>query len=156
VDASFVFPQWTLWTEWMLRGDREGIELNLGAWNRYAVDVQQDGAGRLYPAGILHLAGDFAWAEEQLAALSRGRVKIALMTPDLVNGKRLSHPDNDRIWRLFLEYGITPVWHINTSKSVVGSNDPLRTYENMAHVRGTPIEESLYGGNAAEILGLGA
>ncbi len=281
VDASIVFPQWTLFAEGVLKGDREAIELNLGAWNRYAVDVQGDGGGRLYPAGILHFSGDFSWAQAQLAALSRGGVRIALMPPALVNSKRLSHPDNERIWQLFLENGITPVWHINTSQSVVSSawtddepgwykvleasfsrvqpqlavsdlaihgvferypslrlalieyrpdwlpqlmfrldnsylmrrthhgavltpeltmkpseyilrqcrfgvfpeenpvqlaktigaeksilmwggdyphaegyDDPFRTYENMAHVKGTPIEESLYGGNAAEILGL--
>lgn len=119
VDASFVYPQWTLFAEGVLGDDQEAIELNLGAWNRYALEIQQEGNNRLYPAGMVSFAGDFSWARRELRELGKGGVRIALMTPDLVNGKRLSHPDNDAIWRLFLDNGITPVWHINTGCSVV-------------------------------------
>jgi hypothetical protein len=35
-----------------------------------------------------------------------------------------------------------------------GYNDPLNTFENVAHVRGTAIEESVYGGTAAWVLHL--
>ena len=34
------------------------------------------------------------------------------MAPALVDGRPLSHPDHDRIWRAFVDNGIAPVFHV--------------------------------------------
>jgi hypothetical protein len=120
IDYSVQFPQWTLNAPRVVGKDSyEHIQANFSAWNRFAVEVQQETKGRLLPSGLVHFTGDFSYAEKQLAALSAGGVRLACMSPGLINGKALSHPDNDKVWRLFLQYNVAPFWHISTSDSVV-------------------------------------
>ncbi len=35
-----------------------------------------------------------------------------MIAPALVDGRRFSRPDLDRSWAAFVEYGISPVFHI--------------------------------------------
>jgi predicted TIM-barrel fold metal-dependent hydrolase len=35
-----------------------------------------------------------------------------MIAPALVNGRALSHPDHDAIWRAFIDHGVTPVFHV--------------------------------------------
>ena len=111
---SVLFPQTGFIWEYLLAADLESTRVNMAAWNRWAVEVTADGAGRLQPVGHVTLQGDgTAWLAEQLELLSKGGVRMAMFVPSLVNGKRLSHPDHDAIWRLFIEHGVTPAWHVN-------------------------------------------
>ena len=55
---------------------------------------------------------DPAWLEAQLAALSAGGVRLAMIAPALVDGRPLSHPDHDRLWAAFCHHGISPVFHV--------------------------------------------
>jgi predicted TIM-barrel fold metal-dependent hydrolase len=119
IDAAVEFPQWTFLAKSVFESDVEALHANFAAWNRFAIDVQRIGGGTYLPAGIVSFEEDFSFAEEQLRGLAAGGVKMALMTPDLINEKRLSHPDNDRVWQLFVNYGIVPVWHISTASTVV-------------------------------------
>lgn len=114
------FPQWTLNAPRVVgKENSEFIHANFAAWNRFAVEVQQETSRRLLPSGLVHFVGDFSFAEEQLAALNKGGIRLACMSPGLINGKALSHPDNEKVWQLFLKYDIAPFWHISTSDSVV-------------------------------------
>lgn len=118
IDAAQEYPNWTL-SAARVCPDMDAAHANFAAWNRYAAEVQVETGGRLMPAGVVTFEDDFSWAREQLSFLSEHGVRSALMTPDLINGKRLSHPDNEPVWRMFLEYGIAPFWHISTTSSVV-------------------------------------
>lgn len=89
------------------------ISANLTAWNRWAVEVRQEGAGRLEPVGHVTLrGGELGWLENELAYLGRHGVRLALISYGLVDGRRMSHPDHDRAWKAFVDNGITPVFHI--------------------------------------------
>jgi hypothetical protein len=111
IDESVLFPNYGLGWEYALRRDLEATRVNMAAWNRYAVDVVSEGRGRLHPVAHLTLR-DLGWLETQLAALSAGGVRLAMISPGLVDGKPLSHPDLDRAWSAFVEHGITPVFHV--------------------------------------------
>lgn len=113
IDVSVLFPQSGFIWEYHLENDLAATKANMGAWNRWAVEVTQDGGGSLQPVGHVTLQGDTKWLAEQLAMLDRGGVRLAMFCPMLINGKRMSHPDHDEIWRLFVEHNITPAWHVN-------------------------------------------
>ena len=113
VDEAVLFPQWGFMWESLVADDLETTRVNCAAWNRWSVEVAQSGRGRLHPVGHVSLQGDAEWVCEQLAVLSAGGVRLAMMSPGLVNGQRLSHPDNDPIWRSFVEHEISPAWHVN-------------------------------------------
>src|SRR5207253_2689955 len=81
-------------------------------WNRWAVEVRQEGKGRLHPVAHLTLR-DLDWLDEQLAYLASNGVRLAMIAPALVDGKSLSHPDLDRAWTAFVDHGITPVFHVS-------------------------------------------
>ena len=41
-----------------------------------------------------------------------------MIAPALVDGRPLSHPDHDPIWRAFVEHGVTPVFHVADQRRV--------------------------------------
>jgi predicted TIM-barrel fold metal-dependent hydrolase len=149
IDQGVLFPQYGIMWEYQLADDLEATRLNMAAWNRWAVDIVNEGAGRLIPVGHLTLQGDVAWLRDQLAALSAGGVRLAMFAPVLANGKRLSHPDHDEIWELFLRYDVIPTWHIGSGMMDVLSdygawcdNDPESNMK---------LVPALFQGSAAQI-----
>jgi predicted TIM-barrel fold metal-dependent hydrolase len=94
-----------------LSEDLPALRANMGAWNRWCVQVAQEGGGRLHPVAHLTLR-DLPWLESQLAALSRAGVRLAMIAPALVDGRPLSHPDLDLAWAAFVHHGISPVFHV--------------------------------------------
>ena len=116
IDKMVTFPQWGLSFERVIGGDIDGQHLNMSAWNRWAVTVASVGGGRLYPAGHVSLQGDDVWLETELAALAEGGVRLAIATPGLSNGRRLSHPDLDRVWSMFEHFDIALIWHTSNGE----------------------------------------
>lgn len=120
IDESIVFPQWGLEFEGLFfRNDLEGFRLNLGAWNRYCADMVTDSGGRLHPVAHLSLQGDHIWIVEQIQAAAKAGIKMAFFSADLINGKRLSHPDNYPIWQAFVANDITVTFHINVGSQFI-------------------------------------
>lgn len=111
IDAAMLFTNYGLVWERTLSCDLRAVKANMGAWNRWAVEVAQDGGGRLFPVAHLTLR-DLDWLDAQLARLAAGGVRAAMIAPALVDGKRLSHPDLDRAWSSFVEHDIAPVFHV--------------------------------------------
>jgi hypothetical protein len=115
LDEAVLFPNYGLLWEHVLRDDLDAVRVNMGAWNRFAIDVAAEGKGRLHPVAHLTLrdpSPDRAWLESQLAALSAAGVRLAMLGPGLVDGKPLSHPELDRAWAAFVAHGISPVFHV--------------------------------------------
>jgi predicted TIM-barrel fold metal-dependent hydrolase len=110
--GSVCFPQWGINWELWLGEDLEALRANMGAWNRWAAEVRQEGRGRLHPVGHVTLRGDLDWLDRQLSDLAAAGIGMALMSTALVDGKRLSHPDLDRAWELFVQHGVTPTLHV--------------------------------------------
>lgn len=113
VDQGVLFPQFGFMWENILADDIEASHVNMAAWNRWAVDIASEGGGRLHPVGHVRLDGGPTWLRRELEVLADGGIRMAMFAPLLINGKRLSHPDNDHIWSTFTEFGVAPVWHIN-------------------------------------------
>ena len=111
VDESVIFPNYGLVWERFLADDLDATKLNMGAWNSWTVDVAAEGKGRLHPVAHLTLR-DADWLDQQLKMLSAGGVRLAMVAPALVDGKRLSDPALDRVWASFVEHGVTPVFHV--------------------------------------------
>jgi hypothetical protein len=126
VDVSVCFPQWGINWELWLGEDLEALRANMAAWNRWAADVMAEGRGRLHPVGHVSLRGDLDWLAGQLGALEAAGVRLAMMSTGPVDGRRLSHPDLDRAWALFVEHGVTPTFHVGGS-SLTGLLDPAWT-----------------------------
>lgn len=112
VDETVVFPNFGLLWERPIAGDLPATLANMGAWNRWAGQVAAEGRGRLHPVGHVTLR-DLDWLDKQLADLSSNGVRLAMTAPALVDGKRLSHPDLDRAWSMFVDYGVTPAFHVS-------------------------------------------
>jgi hypothetical protein len=111
VAEAVCFPNYGLIWEEALAADLPAQLANMAAWNRRAVEVAADGAGRLHPVGHVSLR-DLGWLEEQLRALAAGGVCLAMCSPGLVDGRPLSHPDLDAAWSMFVYHGISPVFHV--------------------------------------------
>lgn len=114
--AATVFPNYGLLWERPLSHDLGALLANMGAWNRWAATFGAESQGRLLPVGHVSLR-DLDWLEAQLAAMAGAGVRMAMVAPCLVDGKRLSHPDLDRGWAAFVEHGVTPVFHIESFPS---------------------------------------
>ncbi|CAN3131199.1 amidohydrolase family protein [Mycobacterium sp. smrl_JER01] len=113
VDKTILYPHFgAVWGRYVY--DRlDIIRANFTAWNRWAVAVRQEGAGRLEPTGHVTLrGGDLGWLERELAYLGKNGIKAALVSYGLVDGRRMSHPDHDRAWKAFVDNGIVPIFHI--------------------------------------------
>lgn len=114
IDVAVLFPQTGFIWEYILEDDLASTQANMAAWNRWAVDVAHDGSGALQPVGHVTLQGDsIDWLAAQLRTLSDGGIRLAMFSPMLVNGKRMSHPDHDAIWQMFVDHNIAPAWHVN-------------------------------------------
>lgn len=111
VEETVLFPNYGLTWERTLEGDLPATLANMAAWNRWAIAVAADGRGVLHPVAHLTLR-DLDWFDQQLTALDAGGVRLAMISPGLVDGKPLSHPDLDRAWAAFVEHGVTPVFHV--------------------------------------------
>jgi predicted TIM-barrel fold metal-dependent hydrolase len=111
-DLAVVFPNYGLVWERSLSDDLPATLANMTAWNRWAVEVVTSSGGRLLPVAHLTLR-DLGWLEGQLAALSAGGVRAAMIAPSLVDGRRLSHPDLERAWAAFVDHGVAPVFHVS-------------------------------------------
>lgn len=111
VNEAVVFPNYGLLWHRRLADDRTALEANMAAWNRWCASVVTDSRGRLHPVAHLDLR-DPAWVERQLRELSAGGVRLAMVAPALVDGRPLSHPDHDAMWRAFVEHGVTPLFHV--------------------------------------------
>ena len=108
VDEAVLFPNYGLAWERTLEGDLDATRSNLAAWNRWAATVV---SRRRHPVAHLTLR-DPDWLEGQLRELSAAGVRLAMIAPGLVDGRPLSHPDHDRMWRAFVDNGITPSFHV--------------------------------------------
>lgn len=113
IDKTILLPQ--LGLLWLQKGGRNltAVRANFEAWNRYVVDVQHEGRGRLYPVGQITLrGGDQGWAVDQLTRLAAGGVKACVVPHTLADGRRLSHEDHERTWSAFEDLGVVPVMHV--------------------------------------------
>ena len=110
LDEAVVFPNYGLLWERPLSGSLPALKVNMAAWNRWCTVVVDDTGGALHPVGHVTLR-DPSWLDEQLRLLAAGGVRLALVAPALVDGRPLSHPDHDTIWRAFVHHGVTPVFH---------------------------------------------
>jgi len=111
LDAAVLFPNFGLLWEDMLASDPESLRANMRAFNRWMAGVVADGAGRLF--GVAHLTlADTEWAVEEIRALRRAGIRLAMVAPAPVNGKALSHADLDPLWAAFCENGVSPVFHV--------------------------------------------
>ncbi|HEV3124669.1 MAG TPA: hypothetical protein VG266_08840 [Candidatus Dormibacteraeota bacterium] len=111
LDSTVVFPNYGLLWERPLSDDLDVTVVNMSAWNRHAVAVAEEGRGRLHPVGHVTLR-DIEWLRAELQQLVAGGVRLAMVAPALVDGRRLSHPDMDAAWRAFEELEVTPVFHV--------------------------------------------
>ena len=137
IDHQIQHPHWGLNWEWFLRDDLPSMRANMAAWNRWACDVYTTGGGCLHPVGHVSMRGDLEWFEAELRSLSRGGVRLVNHDLGPIDGKRPSHPDLDRAWSMFGEYGITPCYHIGatTTRTV----DPA-WFENDHHLQNPLLE----------------
>ena len=111
LDEAVLFPNYGLLWERALDGSLPALLANMAAWNRWCVTVAQEGRGRLHPVAHLSLR-DPDWLDAQLQMLSRAGVRLAMISPGLVDGRPLSHPAHDRMWAAFCTHGVTPVFHV--------------------------------------------
>jgi hypothetical protein len=111
VDECVTFPNFGLLWERPLDENMTALTANMTAWNRWCGSVAHDGGGRVHPVAHLTLR-DERWLRAELARLERDNVRLAMIAPALVDGRALSHPDHDGIWRAFIDHGITPVFHV--------------------------------------------
>ena len=111
IDETILFPNCGIMWERALSGDLDATRVNMSAWNRWAVRVAEEGRGRLHPVAHVTLR-DLDWLERELSALARAGIRLALLAPSLVGGRRLSHPAHERAWAAFEHHGIAPVFHV--------------------------------------------
>lgn len=117
IDEAVVFPNFGLLWERTLDAEPDALTANMTAWNRWCGSVVTDGRGRVHPVAHLTLR-DPQWLESELARLERDGVRFAMIAPALVDGRPLSHPDQDAMWRAFVEHGVTPVFHVADQRRV--------------------------------------
>jgi hypothetical protein len=111
VDQAVLFPNYGLGWERTLSSDRDALLANMTAWNRWCGTVAEEGRGRLHPVAHLSLR-DLGWLEGELARLAAKGVRLAMIAPALVEGRRLSDPALDRAWAAFDHHRVSPVFHV--------------------------------------------
>jgi hypothetical protein len=111
VDEAVTFPNFGLLWERTLDADLYGLTANMTAWNRWCASVAVDGRGRVHPVAHVTLR-DAEWLTRELARLERDGIGLAMVAPALVDGRPLSHPDHDPLWRAFVEHGVRPLFHV--------------------------------------------
>jgi predicted TIM-barrel fold metal-dependent hydrolase len=117
VDEAVVFPNFGLLWERTLDADLAALTANMTAWNRWCASVVADGRGVVHPVAHLTLR-DADWLARELERLERDGVRLAMIAPALVDGRPLSHPDHEPIWRAFVAHGVTPVFHVADQRRV--------------------------------------
>jgi predicted TIM-barrel fold metal-dependent hydrolase len=111
IDEAVTLPNCGIMWERALADDLRATLANMAAWNRWCESVVTDGRGRLHPVAHVTLR-DLDWLDRELASLSAAGVRLAMVAPALVDGRRLSHPDHERAWAAFARHGIGVVFHI--------------------------------------------
>jgi predicted TIM-barrel fold metal-dependent hydrolase len=111
VDEAVVFPNFGLLWERTLDADVGALTANMTAWNRWCASVVTDGRGRIHPVAHVTLR-DERWLVAELARLERDGVRLAMVAPALVDGRPLSHPAHEPIWRAFVAHGVRPLFHV--------------------------------------------
>lgn len=111
IAETFLFPNCGIMWEKALSDDLVATTANMTAWNRWAAAVAAEGGGRLHPVAHVTLR-DPDWLAAELARLADAGIRLALLSPALVDGRRLSHPDHERLWAAFADLGIAVVFHI--------------------------------------------
>ena len=109
--GAVLFPNYGIGWERPLQDDLPATLANMTAWNRWISEIAAEGKGRLHPVGHVTLR-DGDWLEHQLTQLSTAGIRLALIPPALVDGRRLSDPQVDRVWSAFVDHGVTPVFHV--------------------------------------------
>lgn len=137
VEASILFPNWSLTWEIELRDEHDALQVNMAAWNRWITSVQAEGRGRLFPVGQVMLE-DVDWAIGQLRALAAGGVRLVKVPHGLAGGRRLSHPDLARFWSAMTELDLACVFHIGATYNRVmdaawTENDPFQAAPLMSY-----------------------
>jgi predicted TIM-barrel fold metal-dependent hydrolase len=114
IDKALIIPEVELvFARGVPKSRVDIMRANMEAWNRWAVEIRQEGRGRLEPLGHVTLrGGDLTWLDQQLDYLSSHGIKAATFSYGLIDGRRMSHPDHDRAWASFVEHGIVPVFHV--------------------------------------------
>jgi predicted TIM-barrel fold metal-dependent hydrolase len=116
LDAAVLFPNYGLLWEQRLASDREAQRANARAYNRFAAEACNEGAGRLF--GVAHvLLHDPAWAVEEIRRIRSEGIRLAMIAPAPVDGKPLSHADFDPVWAAFSAEGVAPVFHVSEFES---------------------------------------
>ncbi len=117
-DASVLFPNYgLLWEKWLAE-DRDAQRANARAYNRFMAEVCADGDRRLF--GVAHLLlHDPSWAVEEIRRVRAQGVRLAMIAPAPVDGKPLSHPDFDPVWRACSDEGVAPVFHVSGFESPI-------------------------------------
>ncbi len=111
IDASILFGNCGIMWEQALWNDAEATRVNMEAWNRRACEVVVDGRGCLYPVAQITLR-DPQWCERELGKLAAAGVRLAMVSPAPVDGRRLSHPAHERVWAAAASHGVAIVFHI--------------------------------------------
>ena len=138
LDAAVVFPNFGLLWERPLSASLTALTANMTAWNRWCAAVRADSGGRLHPVGHLTLR-DGEWAEDQLRRLSAAGVRLAMVAPAPVDGRPLSDPSLDRLWRAFVDTGVTPVFHVADQPRIFDEAWYRETEDSLA-----PVMESVF------------
>lgn len=110
-DGAVLFPNYGIIWERPLDADQRMTQVNMGAWNRWISELRPQGGGRLHPVAHVNLR-DRDWLVAQLDGLAAAGIRLALIPPALVDGRRLSDPSLDWAWAAFVDHGITPVFHV--------------------------------------------
>jgi predicted TIM-barrel fold metal-dependent hydrolase len=119
VDEAVAFPNFGLLWERTLDADLGALTANMTAWNRWCATVVADGRGKVHPVAHVTLR-DADWLLAELTRLERDGVRLAMVAPALVDGRPLSHPDHEPIWRAFVEHGVRPLFHVADQRRVFG------------------------------------
>ena len=119
VDEAVVFPNFGLLWERTLDADLGALTANMSAWNRWCAAVAVDGRAKVHPVAHVTLR-DGEWLAAELARLERDGVHLAMTAPALVDGRPLSHPDHDDIWRAFVDHGVRPLFHVADQRRPFG------------------------------------
>ena len=111
VDEAVTFPNFGLLWERTLDADLGALTANMTAWNRWCASLVVDGRGKVHPVAHVTMR-DQSWLLAELARLERDGVHLAMVAPALVDGRPLSHPDHEPMWRAFVEHGVRPLFHV--------------------------------------------
>jgi hypothetical protein len=111
IAEAVALPNCGIMWEKALEDDLPATLVNMSAWNRWAETVVGESGGRLHPVAHVTLR-DLDWLDRELKSLAAAGVRLAMVAPALVDGRRLSHPDHERAWAAFADHGIGVVFHI--------------------------------------------